>query len=68
MLCPKQETPSKRSSLDSALTLNDFQMLLAEQKPSLFPGSLVFHAHRRHLTQGLFVGIIQDCKIVITTY
>jgi len=67
MLCPKQESPLKRASIDPALTLNGFQMQLAEQKPSLFPESLVFHAHQKHLTQGLFAGIIQACKFFITS-
>lgn len=61
MLCPKQER------FDPALTLNGFQMPLAEQKPSLSPESLVSHAHQKHLTQGLFAGINQACKIFIAT-
>lgn len=61
MLCPKQE------GCDPALTLNGFQTPLAEQKPSPSPESLVSHAHQRHLTQGLFAGTNQACKIFITT-
>lgn len=61
MLCPKQE------GFDAALTLNGFQMPLAEQKPSPFPESLVSHAHQKHLAQGLSAGINQACKIFIAT-
>lgn len=59
MLCPKPER------FCPALTLNGFQTQSAEQKPSLFPESLVFHVHQKHLTQGLFAGKTQACKIFI---
>lgn len=55
-----------RAAFDHMLTLNGFQIQLAEQKPSLFLESLVFHVHQKHLTQELSAETVQACKVCIT--